>query len=155
MPEDALRTELDTVVAAYYAAYDRLDFATTRALWDELEPHPLCLPEEADGFLRDWAAIARYWDDTRRSLVRLAARHSDLHAHRLAPDLATANWSLHWDALLVGRTAAIGGDVRVAATFRRRAAGWKLIQYVEAPLAPLVYVRRLYERCASDGFDVR
>lgn len=151
MPEP-LRSALEAVVADYYAAYSRLDFAAARAHWDAEEPSPLCLPEEAEGFLRDWPALERYWADTRRTLTRLAVRHRELQARSLAPDLASADWSIHWDAAIVGRDAAVGGDVRVVATFRRRPDGWKLIHYVEAPLAPIIYVRRLYERSATPGF---
>ena len=36
--------------------------------------------------------------------------------------------------------------------FRRRADAWKLIHYVEAPLAPTIYLRRALERSATPGF---
>lgn len=150
---EALRSALEAVVAEYYAAFGRLDFAAVRALWDADEPEPLCLPEESGTFLRDWAGLEAYWAETRRTLARVQARPRDLHARSLGPDLASADWNLHWDAEVIGRAAPVGGEVRVAAIFRSRPAGWRLVQYVEAPLAPILYVRRLYEASVSTDFS--
>ena len=46
---------------------------------------------------------------------------------------------------MVGQDKPVGGDLRVTAVFRKTPAGWRLFHYVEAPLAPIIYVRRLYQ----------
>lgn len=149
---DGLRATLDTVVADYYARFGAFDFDAVRRHWDVDDAAPVYLAEEVRGFLRDWPAIEAYWAETRRGLARLAARHHDLHARTLGPELALATWEMHWDALVAGHARPIGGDVRVSATFRRRAEGWKLLHYVEAPLAPLVHLRWLCEGRVSAEF---
>lgn len=149
---DALAASLDAVLTELYARYSARDFEATRALWDADEPHPTYLAEEIDDFLRSWPEIENYWTTTRTFLPHLGARHCDLKAHAIGPDLAIATCHMHWDALIAGTARAIGGDVRVTATFRRRADGWKLIHYVEAPLAPTIYLRRALERSVTPGF---
>jgi hypothetical protein len=149
---DALAAELDAVLAELYARYGALEFEATRALWDPAETRPIYLAEEIDDFLRSWPEIEAYWAATRAALPHLAARHRELRAQTIAPDLAIATCHMHWDALLAGQSKPIGGDVRVTATFRRRESRWRLIHYVEAPAAPTIYFRRLLERSVTPGF---
>ena len=147
-----LADELDAVMTELYARYGAREFEATRRLWDPDEQHPIYLAEEIDDFLRRWPEIESYWAGTRAALSNLGSRHRDLHAQRIGDDLAIATCWLHWDAVIVGRPAPVGGDVRVTATFRRKADGWKLIHYVEAPVAPTIYFRQLLERSATPGF---
>lgn len=149
---DALAASLDAVLTEFYARYSAREFEATRALWDADEAHPIYLAEEIDDFLRSWPEIERYWATTREFLPHLGARHRDLRAQAVGTDLAIATCHMHWDAQLKGAARAIGGDVRVTATFRRRADAWKLIHYVEAPLAPTIYLRRALECSATPGF---
>jgi ketosteroid isomerase-like protein len=147
-----LAAELDAVFTELYARYGAREFEATRALWDADEAQPVYLAEEIDDFLRSWPEIERYWHGTRAALSHLGSRHRDVHAVQIADDLAIGTCWLHWDAVIVGRTEPVGGDVRVTATFRRKADGWKLIHYVEAPIAPTIYFRKLLERSATPGF---
>ena len=147
-----LEREIDALAARYYERFGAMDFAATRALWDAEEPHPTYLAEEIDDFLRDYAAIEAYWAASKAAMSRLASRHRDVRAQLIAPGLATATWCLHWNAEIVGRPVPVGGDVRVSAVLRRRAPGWRFIHYIEAPLAPILYVRRLYETQVDPDF---
>ncbi|MCZ8132878.1 MAG: nuclear transport factor 2 family protein [Steroidobacteraceae bacterium] len=149
---DEPRASLDALLADYYARFGAFDVAGMKAHWDTDDPEPVYLAEEIGGFLHDWPSIEKYWDDTRRGLSRLAARHWDLRARRLGDDLAIGTWRMHWDCHVVGQPKPVGGEVRVTATFRHLESGWKLIHYVEAPLAPIVYVRALYEQQVTAGF---
>lgn len=149
---DDPRASLDALLADYYAKFGAFDFAALRGHWDVEDPEPIYLAEEIGAFLYDWPAIERYWADTRRVLERLAARHWDLRVRLLAPGLAIGTWRMHWDCEVRGQPKPVGGEVRVTATFRRKPAGWKLVHYVEAPLAPIVYVRTLYEGQVTPGF---
>ncbi len=149
---DALAASLDAVLSELYARYAAREFEATRALWDADEPNPVYLAEEIEDYLRSWPEIERYWADTRAALPHLGVRHWDLRAHAVAADLAIATCHMHWDAWIAGAARPIGGDVRVTATFRKRPAGWKLIHYVEAPMAPTIYLRRALERSVTPGF---
>ncbi len=147
-----LHASVDAVLAELYARYGAREFEATRSLWDPDEPNPIYLAEEIDDFLRSWPEIEGYWAATRAALPHLGARHWDLRVQPIAPDLAIATCRMHWDALIAGQTAPIGGDVRVTATLRRTPGGWRLIHYVEAPVAPTIYLRRLLERSVTPGF---
>jgi ketosteroid isomerase-like protein len=147
-----LTAALDAVFAELYAGYRARDFEGTRRLWDPDETNPLYLAEEIDDFRRGWPAIEAYWAETRAALPHLGVRHRDVRAQAIARDLAIGTCHMHWDAVIAGQERPLGGDVRVTATFRRKRDGWKLIHYVEAPLAPTIYFRRLLERSVTPGF---
>jgi hypothetical protein len=140
-----LETELDALMARYYERFGAMDFDGTRSCWDSADPQPTYLAEEIDDFLRDWPAIEAYWKASKAAMSRLSSRHWELRARQLTAELATATWRLHWNAQVVGQNKPVGGDVRVTAVFRKTRAGWRLFHYVEAPLAPILYVRKLYE----------
>ncbi|MCU0759392.1 MAG: nuclear transport factor 2 family protein [Steroidobacteraceae bacterium] len=141
----ALEAELDALMARYYDRFGAMDFAEARRVFDTADPQPVYLAEEIDEFLRDWPAIEAYWAASQAAMSKLSSRHWDLRARQVADDLATATWRLHWNAQVVGQQKPVGGEVRVTAMFRRRPEGWRLFHYVEAPLAPILYVRKLYE----------
>ena len=147
-----LETEIDAVLARYYERFGAMDFAAAREAWDGDDPQPTYLAEEIDDFLRDWPAIEAYWAASQAAMSRLSSRHWDVRARQLAPDLAAATWRLHWNAQVVGQDQPVGGDLRVTGTFRRVARGWRLCHYVEAPLAPIIYVRRLYQQQVDADF---
>ncbi len=140
-----LETELDALVAHYYDRFGAMDFAAARRIWDTADPHPTYLAEEIEEFLHDWPAIEAYWTASQAAMSKLSSRHWALRARQIADELATATWRLHWNAQVVGQDKPVGGDVRVTAVFRRRSEGWRAFHYVEAPLAPILYVRKLYE----------
>jgi hypothetical protein len=134
------------------AAWCAFDFERVRALWDGSRP-PIYLAEEAEPAL-SWDALEAYWRATRESIVRVAMRidADRLVLRELAPGLVTALYPMHWDAQMKHEAEPIGGEVRVCATLRLTPAGWRFAQYVEAPLAPIVYMRRLYRLAADPEF---
>jgi hypothetical protein len=147
-----LEQEIHALAGRYYERFGAMDFAAMRELWDPAEAEPTYLAEEIGEFLHDFGAIEAYWAATRAGISRLASRHWNVRAHLIAPDLASATWHMHWNALIVGREKPVGGDVRVTATLRRVAQGWRLIHYVEAPMAPILYVQKLYEQQVDPDF---
>jgi SnoaL-like domain len=140
-----LEAEIDALLARYYERFGAMDFDGARATWDTSDPQPTYLAEEIDDFLRDWRAIEGYWAASQAAMSRLASRHWEVRARQLTDELATATWRLHWNAQVIGQDRPVGGDVRVTGVFRRLAGGWRLFHYVEAPLAPIIYVRKLYQ----------
>lgn len=140
------------VLADLELAWRTLDFVALRSLWDESR-EPVYFAEEAPEPLLDWAALQAYWDLTRASIEAMGMRISSVHGVReLAPDLVSVVYSMHWDARVRGAATPLGGDNRVCATLHRTSEGWRFVQYVESPLAPIVYMKRLYEQSVTPGF---
>ena len=148
-------TELASIrhaLGAVESAWRHLDFVSLRALWDQSR-EPVYFAEEAPEPLLDWAALQAYWDLTRASIETMGMRITSVYGVRdLAPDLVSVVYSMHWDARVRGAATPLGGDNRVCATLRRTSAGWRFVQYVESPLAPIVYIKRLYEQSVTPGF---
>ena len=140
------------VLADLELAWRMLDFVALRSLWDESR-EPVYFAEEAPEPLLDWAALQAYWDLTRASIEAMGMRITSVHGVReLAPDLVSVVYSMHWDARVRGAATPLGGDNRVCATLHRTSEGWRFVQYVESPLAPIVYMKRLYEQSVTPGF---
>jgi hypothetical protein len=152
MIDPTSRDEIAATLQDLQRAWNALDFALLRGLWDPSR-EPIYFAEEAPQPRLDWQSLQAYWDLTARTIARMGMRFtSDVEMRELAPGLVSVVYAMHWDALVVGQSKAIGGENRVCATLRRTKAGWKFVQYVEAPLAPITYVKWLYERSATPGF---
>jgi hypothetical protein len=129
-----------------------LDFARLETLWDRTNP-PVYFAEEAQQPSLSWQALREYWQFTAASIAKMnlvIVRKPEFQA--LSDNLITGFYEMHWDAQMRDHTKPIGGDNRVCASFRHTADGWRFAQYVEAPLAPITYMRRLYENSVTPGF---
>jgi hypothetical protein len=144
-----LAQKIELTIQMYRACWTRLDFAGLKSLWDPAEPEPVYLAEEVGQALIGWDSIERYWSATRQSTSSIRLDTWNLHARPLGAELASAIYDLRWIGEFAGYSRPIGGDTRVAAVLRRRDGSWRFIQYVEAPLAPIVYLRRSCERFAE------
>jgi SnoaL-like domain len=133
-------------------AWREHDFAALKALWDTSQP-PVYLPEEARKPCLTWDELDRYWAFTRDAAKKVSIRIADVEYRSLAPDLVSALYAMHWNFATHDEQLPVGGDVRVFAVFRRLSAGWAFVQYIEAPLAPIVYVRSLYEQQVDSDFS--
>lgn len=142
--------DIEKTIEQYRSCWTRLDFAGLKQLWDAEEGAPCYLPEEAPQALSGWAEIEDYWTRTRSVTRSIAVETSSLRVQPLGPDLVVALFGMRWVGEFAGYARPIGGDTRVSAIFRRRGDAWKFIHYVEAPLAPIAYFRRFYERFGSD-----
>lgn len=152
MIDEQSRSEILAILAELERAWNTLDFPAIRALWDE-STDPIYFAEEAIEPHLDWAQLQNYWDFTARTIVRMGMRITSTPQFReLAPGLISVTYAMHWDAVMKGSPKPVGGENRVCATFRRTARGWRFAQYVEAPLAPITYVKWLYERQVTPGF---
>jgi len=140
---------IEKTLEQYRDCWARLDFEGLRALWDSEEPEPTYLPEEVDSPLFDWDQIEAYWAATRAATRRIRLETWNLRVREIGPGLATAVYDMRWVGDFQGHARTIGGDTRVTAIFRHRSDGWRFIHYVEAPLAPIVYIKRFYERFAD------
>lgn len=146
------RAEILNLLAELEQAWCRLDFAHVQRLWDASRD-PVYVAEEHPRVHLSWAQLQEYFDLTARSIERMSMRiEGEPTLRELAPGIVSAAYSMHWDALIRGETRPMGGDNRVVDTFLRTPDGWRFIQHVEAPLAPISYVRELYARATTPGF---
>jgi hypothetical protein len=139
------------LLAAKEKAWARRDFAALKALWDT-STDPVYLPEEARRPCLTWSDLEQYWQLTERASRAVSVRLSDVHYRALSTDLIAALYAMHWNFQTRDEQLPVGGDVRVYAVFRRTPQGWRFAQYIEAPLAPIVYMRTLYEKHVDAGF---
>jgi len=128
-----------------------LDLAALESLWDTTRA-PFYIAEEAGEIHTSFEAIRAYWAFTRSIIEKMDLRLGRAELVSLGPDLLTAVYSLHWECLIKGQKAPVGGDNRACAVLRRIEGSWRFTQYIEAPLAPIVYIRQLYEQSVRPGF---
>jgi hypothetical protein len=142
---------LDALLERKVRAWREHDFASLKALWDTSQP-PVYLPEEARAACLTWDELDRYWAYTRDAAQKVSIRIANVEYRVLSDDLVSALYAMHWNFATRDTQLPVGGDVRVFAVLRRLSAGWAFVQYIEAPLAPIVYVRSLYEQQVDAEF---
>ena len=142
---------IDAVLRAAERAWAASDFAALKALWDSSTP-PLYLAEESREVCATWPQLDDYWAATNSAARAVSMRISDVVYRPLTSDLISTFYQMHWNFQTPDTQAPVGGDVRVYALFRRTAQGWRFTQYIEAPIAPIVYIRKLYEQQVDPGF---
>jgi ketosteroid isomerase-like protein len=146
-----LRDELARLLERWQGYWRAKDFEGMATLWDQDDPEPLYVAEEALEPMHSHAAIRAYWAETAKTIDRMQVIVTDLRAREVAPGIALAFFRLHWDAA-IGTRPPIGGDVRVLAALRRKPEGWRFFHYLEGPLAMLTQARQFAERNVTPGF---
>lgn len=129
--------------------YGARDFAAVRALWVEDLRAPFYLAEEHDEFMDSWDKVENYWRLTARSLSHLRARFVPRTSVPLDEHRRLVGFELTWLAA-IGSEPPVAGTLRAAAICERGADGWRIRAWIEAPLAPIVYMRRLYQGVARE-----
>jgi hypothetical protein len=150
-----LQDEVEDVLGELRNTWNRMALPDIARLWETENPTPVYIPEESLEPLLDWESITAYWQDTVATISGLHMRTWDLSVRAINSDLVSAVYQMHWDAKLAGTGTTMGGRNRVCALLRRSSRGLRFIQYVEAPLAPMVYMRWLYERAVDHEFAER
>jgi hypothetical protein len=121
-------------------------------LWDTDDPYPVYQAEEEEALAASWPALRDYWSRTRALSEKMAVRYSAIGVKLFSSHDALAHWALHWDMKLAGRPKPMGGDNRAFALLRLKPEGWRFHAYIEGPLAPITYMRKLYEAQVSASF---
>jgi ketosteroid isomerase-like protein len=152
MPDDALHAEVGAVLDRLCDCWGRLQLLAIEELWDPLEATPYALPQEFRQPVIGWSALRAYWIQGAARLERASMRWWDLHCKRLAPELAVALYQMHWNGDIKGFDGLVGIDSRVTAVLRRRADGWRICHYVEAPAAPMLHLMKYYADSVDAGF---
>jgi ketosteroid isomerase-like protein len=153
MPNTTDQSAIESALRSLEGYWAKLDFKAIRALWDDSVP-PLYLAEEAAGPVQSWEDLEKYWSATHQLAKRNLVRIKNIRYHEVHRDVISAFYEMHWDIELADGKS-IGGDNRVCVSFRRNTAGWRIVQYLEAPLAPILYMRQLYELNTSPEFHAR
>ena len=136
--------EIASVLQDYAAAWATRDPAALRVFWDAGDDAPLYVAEEVDHALSTWPEIEAYWAGNEQAFSGLAVSFGEARLKPLGEGETLALFDMRWDAAFAAPGASsIGGDNRVLALLRRTEEGWRLASWVEAPLAPLPYLRRL------------
>ena len=148
-----LTPELAAVFDTVRDAWGRGDFAAIEACWDGDDADPLYQAEEEEHVHLGWAAVRDYWRRTAATNECIRVTYSNFVTKPLGADQVLVAFDMHFDLKMRGRPKPIGGDNRTFAILRRHPGGWRFISWIEAPLAPILYVRRLYEQSADPEFD--
>lgn len=145
-PEQAA---VEALLADLAARWSRNELMSIRELWHPDDDAPLYQPEEVEAPLTSWDAVFDYWQKTAESIISFEMRTWDLHVKTLAPDLLNVWYRMYWRGEIRGYDKPIGGENRVTATLQRTPDGWRYRQLTEAPIAPILYMRWLYEKAAE------
>jgi hypothetical protein len=145
-------TAIDPDIQALFDRLEQLfasaDFAAMSQLWATDAPLLYLAEEETSGFLTDWPAVADYFRRTEVAIADLRARYVVQHVIALAPTLRQVAFEMDWAGTL-GTQPRTGGHVRGTAVVETTEHGLRLRSYVEAPLAPVLYVRWLSQQYAK------
>lgn len=140
-------SDIDPGIAELFAelekGYSEFDFAAVRTLWSPALRAPLYLAEEQTDFCTSWSALEAYWQSLPRTLSRLRAQFRPRVQVPLSPTQSWVGFDLTWLAQS-GEAPAIAGHVRGVALCALEDGRWRVQAWIEAPLAPIMYVRELY-----------
>ena len=145
--------ELRATVEAFCSAWSARDQAALTRLWDDDDPACSYLPARSEQRLIGAAAVQAFIARTLSTFAVIRMRPRSLHVRRLGEALGAAFAEVDWALKGAAAGPPLGGTIRVSAVLRRHGGRWRLAHYAEAPLAPLVELRRFYQKVAADGHE--
>jgi hypothetical protein len=125
------------------------DYLRFRDLWDRNIKTPIYIAEEHKEIIADWASLDSYFENAAMMLGSVVCKYELKGVVPIQADLVTAYCQMEWQAAIKPAVEKMGGYVRVVAVLRKSDAGWRLVSYVEAPLAPIIYMGELYKLVAQ------
>ncbi|MDX2142409.1 MAG: hypothetical protein SFV19_03550 [Rhodospirillaceae bacterium] len=131
------------------AVWKSHDFSKMRGFWAKRLEAPLYLPEERKDFITTWADFDAYFAGTAKASKGGLVTYQPLIAMPMSQGLQMVAFTLEWTMQLVTDAKPIGGSVRGVALVDEEMGDAKLKAYIEAPLAPILYMRDLYELVAQ------
>lgn len=148
-----IEVDVSAIVQESAARWTAQDSVSVLELWDRDDSRPMYLAAEQDDWLIGWAEVSDYITPSgpTSALEAMRKRVSNIRVKQIAPDLAIAAWEMHLDMKFRGRPA-IGNNLRLTGVLRKTLQGWRFIHYVEAPMTPLVYIQKFYERDVEPEF---
>ncbi len=146
----SLHEDLVAVMTAVKADWNSANYDGLKSHWDLSDPRPIYIAEEADKVMTDWDAIEAYWKGTDDWNEWILIDYSNYQVKRVDDANAIITFDLRFDVQLNDRPKPIGGSNRTVVSFRNVDGSWKIHTWVEAPLAAITYMRKLYEINVSD-----
>jgi len=144
--DESLRSELVSVMDAVKADWNAANYDALKSHWDPQDQAPLYIAEESDVVMTNWPAIEKYWRGTDTWNEWIVIDYYNYHVKRVDATNAMISFDLRFDVKLNDRPKPIGGDNRGVVSMRKVEDGsWKIYSWVEAPLAAITYLRKLYE----------
>ena len=149
--DEALKAELIAVMDAVKADWNAANYDGLKLHWDQRDEAPLYIAEESDIVMTNWAAIEKYWSGTDAWNEWIVIDYYNYHVKRVDETNAIITFDLRFDVKLNDRPKPIGGDNRGVVSLRKIDGSWKIYSWVEAPLAAITYMRKLYELNVRDN----
>lgn len=145
-PEDISREEgligaLQPLFDQWVAYFGVNDFKGVRSLWVADLERPFYVAEEHDVLMSSWPEVEHYWAETAKINTDFQGRIEIVNAKYVSETQAMVQFQLGWKMSLVGWERPIGGTNRGMAGFEKTSEGWKFHSYMEAPKAPITYIR--------------
>ena len=118
--------------------------------------------EEVERMMTDWDQVLAYWRGNEALHEAVVLRFEDVAARPLGESICAASARMRWDirfaddarmpdgSAFAHRGRAMGGENHVALLLAREGGETGLVGWVEAPDAPLTWLRRRYFE-AADG----
>ncbi|MEO0411680.1 MAG: nuclear transport factor 2 family protein [Pseudomonadota bacterium] len=145
--EDALVAQLQPLFDDWVRFFAVNDFDGVRSLWVADLERPFYMAEEHDVLMSSWPEVEHYWAETAKINTDFQGKIEIVNAKYVSDIQAMVQFQLGWKMSLVGWERPIGGTNRGMAGFEKTKNGWKFHSYIEAPKAPITYLR---EYGASD-----
>lgn len=140
-----LNSELLTVMDAVKEDWNMGRYDNLSRHWDESDSQPIYLAEESDIVMTSWLQIKKYWSGTEAWNEWIVVDYYNYHIKSVDERNAMVTFDLRFDVKLNDRPKPIGGDNRAVVSLRKINGEWKIYAWVEAPLAAITYMRKLYE----------
>ncbi|MEM6835048.1 MAG: nuclear transport factor 2 family protein [Pseudomonadota bacterium] len=137
----ALIEELQPLFDNWVRFFSVNDFKGVRSLWAPGLDAPYYVAEEHDVLMSTWDEVEHYWSETAKINTDFQGRIQIVNAKHVSDDQAMAHFELAWKMSLVGWERPIGGTNRGMAGFSKTDDGWRFHSYMEAPKAPITYLR--------------
>jgi hypothetical protein len=131
------------------ATWRNQQYSNMRSFWLSTLDAPLYLPEERKEFITSWEQFDAYFAGNAKAMRGILVTIAPQFAVPLSATQQSVVFNLEWTTQMVNDPKPIGGWVRGLAVVEDEAGAYKLRSYIEAPLAPIMYMRELYEVVAT------
>ena len=145
MEHSSLKNEILTVMNAVKEDWNTGRYDDFARHWDETDIQPIYLAEESDVMMTTWPEIKKYWAGTKAWNEWIIVDYFNYSVKSVDETNTMVMFELRFDVKLNDRPKPIGGDNRAVVSLRKIDGDWKIHSWVEAPLAAITYMRKLYE----------
>jgi hypothetical protein len=160
-------TDVDDFFTRYRKAWRANSAAQIESFWDTNETGPFYKAEEIDHIITDWVSLRGYWRHNEGFNDINELSFNDIITKTMGDTRILVGLKMRWDIRFAkdarqidgsafawaGQT--MGGNNHVAACLKRVDDDWRLLSWVEAPDAPILYIADLYMKNVRPGFPTQ